>query len=79
MTVTDKREKVRNKILFRNLDIGDVYEDEEGLICIKTTHADEYNDPNCIAFQKGDWEAYHQDLNSEVVKIATDLILRRDM
>ena len=78
MNILDKRERVRNTVEFRDLDIGNVYEDEEGVICIKTSYADDGGENNCIAFQKGDWDAYHQDPCSKVVRIEADLNLRRD-
>ena len=84
MTVTDKRERVRNKIKFADLAIGDVYETvndhNEAIINIKTNW--DWESPNCIFLEnadRGDWETATEDGETEVVKIATDLILRRDM
>lgn len=78
MNINDKRETTKNLVSFAELDLGEVYEDEEGYICIKTTYADEGDENNCIAFLEGNWDAYHQDLHSKVVRIEAELILRRD-
>ena len=78
MKVTDKREVERNLVFFKQLDIGEVYEDEEGYICIKTSYADDCEEMNCIAIQGGGWEAYHQSLDTKVVRVDAELVLRRN-
>lgn len=78
MNVNDKRETTKNLVFFKELDLGEVYEDEEGYICIKTTYADVGGENNCIAFQNGDWNAYHQSLDTKVVRVEADLVLRRN-
>jgi hypothetical protein len=78
MKLNDKREVNRNLISFKELYIGEVYEDEEGYICIKTSFAHDCEELNCIALQGDDWEAYHQSLDTKVVRIEAELILRRN-
>jgi hypothetical protein len=78
MKLNDKRETVENLVFFNQLDIGEVYEDEEGYICIKTSYADDCEGTNCIAIQDGGgWEAYRQSLYTKVVRIDAELVLRR--
>jgi hypothetical protein len=78
MNISDKREVKKNTVLFRELDLGDVYEDEEGIICIKTSYTDDCSENNCIAFQHDDWDAYHQYPDAKVVRVEADLVLRRN-
>lgn len=75
--INDKRETNKNLVFFKELDIGEVYEDEEGIICIKTTYAKDCTEINCIAFQSGTCFTDHQDLNSKVVRIDAELVLKR--
>ena len=78
MNVNDKRQSTKNKVEFRELSLGSVYEDEEGIICIKTSYSDDHGEENCIAYKDYGWDAYHQNIHSKVVKIEADLKLRRD-
>lgn len=78
MKINDKRETNKNLVFFKELDIGEVYEDEDGYICIKTSYANDCLENNCIAFQGGDWIIYHQDSDSKVVKVEAELVLRRN-
>lgn len=78
MKLNDKRETNRNLTSFKELYIGEVYEDEEGYICIKTSFAHDCEELNCIALQGNDWEAYHQALDTKVVRIEAELVLRRN-
>ena len=53
----DNRIKIEATVQFQNLKVGDVYEDDEGIICIKTS-GDDYDDAlygKCIAFINGEW------------------------
>jgi hypothetical protein len=78
MNISDKREVKKNTVLFKELDLGEVYEDEEGIICIKTSYADDCSENNCIAFQHCGWDAYHQYPDAKVVRVEADLVLRRN-
>jgi hypothetical protein len=78
MRLNDKREAEKNLVFFKQLSIGEVYEDEDGYVCIKTSFANDCEEMNCIAFQSDDWEAYHQDLDTKVVRIDAELVLRRN-
>lgn len=78
MKLNDKRETVKNLVFFKELALGEVYEDEDGYICIKTSYANDCLENNCIALQGDNWETYHQDSNSKVVRIEAELVLRRN-
>ena len=52
----DNRIKIKATVQFQHLAIGDVYEDDEGVICIKT--GDDYESSpygKCIAFVNDEW------------------------
>ena len=53
MVVNDRRKNVGGTT-FVNLKVGDVYEDSEGVICIKTSDSDVGN--NCICFVDDEWD-----------------------
>lgn len=67
--------KVEATVQFQDLAVGDVYEDSEGIICIKTSDED-YCDCSygrCIAFVEEEWreevehkEAYVKPLEATV-------------
>ena len=49
--------KIEATVQFQELAVGDVYEDDEGIICIKTSD-DNYGDSpygKCIAFVNNEW------------------------
>ena len=77
MYINDKRETNKNLIFFKELNLGEVYEDEEGYVCIKTSYADDCEEINCLVFLNGDWEAEHQNLDTKVARVEAELVLRR--
>lgn len=84
MELRDNRVKVRNKVAFSDLNIGDVYEfeneDGELMIGIKTNyHTETYNCIFLLNPDRNEWEPSYEIGDVEVVKIATELILRRDL
>lgn len=84
MEIRDNRVKVRNKVKFEDLDIGDVYEfeNDEGelVIGIKTNyHFERYNCIFLLNPDRNEWEPSYEDGDFEVVKVATELVLRRDL
>lgn len=78
MKINDKRETTKNRVFFRELDIGEVYEDEEGYTCIKTSCAKNCTEINCITCQKGTWFANHQLLDAKVVRVEAELVLKKN-
>lgn len=53
----DNRIKIEATVQFQDLAVGDVYEDDEGIVCIKTSD-DNYGDSpygKCIAFVDDEW------------------------
>ena len=74
MDVNDKREQA-DFIEFSELKIGDVYEDRDGIICIKT-HEDDIGH-NCICFIGREWEANLESLDAEVRPLKTCLEIER--
>jgi hypothetical protein len=75
MKVNDKRVKQKPKAFFEDLPIGQVYEDRDGVLCIKT-HDAECED-NCICFVNEKWEVNLESLAAEVVPLATTLEIER--
>jgi hypothetical protein len=63
MFVNDKR-KIIGGTPFVNLKVGDVYEDSEGVICIKTSDND--IDTNCICYVDNEWEANYEEVTTNV-------------
>ncbi len=63
MFVNDKR-KVVGGTTFVNLKVGDVYEDSEGVICIKTSDND--IDSNCICYVDDEWEENCEGVTAKV-------------
>ena len=53
----DNRIKIEATVQFQDLAVGDVYEDDEGVICIKTSNDDYGDSPygKCIAFVNDEW------------------------
>lgn len=78
MIVNDKRERIRKGTLFSEIDIGTVYEDKDGVICIKTSHADTSEQTNCIALIGKDWREDEQNLDDTVYPIVCELTLKED-
>ena len=74
MTIKDTRTK-SNAVNFEDLPIGQVYEDKEGIVCIKT-YGDE-NQDNFICFIRGEWEAQTEGLTTKVIPLKTTLLIER--
>ena len=74
MIINDTRAK-SNKVIFRELSIGQVYEDAVGLICIKTYNEDTQH--NCVTFINGKWNASIEDTMEEVTPLNTTLTIER--
>ena len=77
MKLKDNREVITPKRpTFGDLKVGEVYEDEDGFICIKTS----YSNPteNCIALVGGKWCADHDEEEAIVQPIEAELILKED-
>lgn len=74
MTIKDTRAK-SNAVNFEDLPIGQVYEDKEGIVCIKT-HDSECED-NCICFIRGEWEVNTEGATTKVIPLKTTLLIER--
>lgn len=75
MNVNDKRVKNNFKAFFKELSIGKAYEDEDGILCIKTSSSEE-ND-NCICFPADEWIAHIEALDALVTPLTTTLEIER--
>lgn len=75
MNVNDKRMKDKSKISFEELDVGQVYEDKDGVLCIKTSLSE--IDDNCICFVNGNWEANLESLGSMIIPLTATLEIER--
>ena len=74
MTIKDTRAK-NSTVTFEKLSIGQVYEDAEGIICIKTN--DIGFDDNCISCVNGAWESGTETLSTKVIPLKTTLLIER--
>ena len=76
MDVNDKRNR-KGKIPFKDLEVGQAYEDRFGTLCIKTAENDLNADINCICFIDDKWESNQEGLNTEVSPLVTTLEIER--
>lgn len=76
MDVIDKRNK-QEKIPFKDLEVGQAYEDRYGTLCIKTAENDLGADINCICFVKDAWESNLEGLDTAVTPLVTTLEIER--
>lgn len=74
MTIKDTRTK-NNLVSFEDLSVGQVYEDKDGIICIKTS--DEYTENNCISFVMGKWEMSVESSVAKTLPLKTTLLIER--
>ena len=74
MTIKDTRAK-NVLVSFEDLSVGQVYEDKDGIICIKT--CDEYSENNCISFVMGKWESAVEGSVTKVFPLKTTLLIER--
>lgn len=75
MDVNDKRVKHEANVFFEELEIGQVYEDRDGVLCIKTNNSD--NEDNCICFVGEEWEASLESLTARVIPLIATLEIER--
>ena len=66
MYVNDRR-KLVGGTTFVNLKVGDVYEDSEGVICIKTS--DDAVANNCICYVNDEWEENCEGVTTKVIPL----------
>ena len=72
-----KQEKSPKIIHFEDLHIGDVYRDEEGCICIKTSNNREDNNLTYGYDERPDeWEITSEGFNAEVTPIDAELVIK---
>ena len=75
MNVNDKRVKHEANAFFEELEIGQVYEDRDGVICIKTS--DSTNGHNCICFVREEWETSLESLTAIVIPLIATLEIEK--
>lgn len=76
MDVNDKRDR-REKMPFKDLEVGQAYEDRFGVLCIKTAENELGADINCICFVNSIWESNLEGLDTEVIPLVTTLEIER--
>lgn len=76
MNVNDKRDR-REKVSFEDLEVGQVYEDRFGTLCIKTIKNDAVTDTNCICFINRVWQSNQEWLDTEVTPLTATLEIER--
>ena len=75
MDVNDKRIKHEDNVFFEELEIGQVYEDKDGVLCVKTNASNNKN--NCICFVGEEWEVGSESLTSKVIPLIATLEIER--
>jgi hypothetical protein len=73
MNVNDKRVTHEANAFFGDLEIGQAYEDRDGVLCIKTHDSD--NEDNCICFVREKWESSLESLTARVIPLVTTLTI----
>lgn len=65
-------------VLFEDLKVGDIYRDEDGLICIKTSDKDsaEYNSLTYGYIEVDRWEPTFESFGVRVTPIEADLVIK---
>lgn len=76
MDVNDKRGR-REKVPFKDLEVGQAYEDKFGTLCIKTAENELNADVNCICFANGIWESNQEGFDTLVTPLVTTLEIER--
>lgn len=73
----DNRFKIETTVQFDSLDVGDVYEDEDGIICIKTSgnYYDDSHYGKCIALVNGEWREEEEHRDSYVKPLEATITL----
>jgi hypothetical protein len=73
----DNRIKVKANVQFQNLAIGDVYEDDDGIICIKTGDDSCAGSPygKCIAFVDNEWREEEEHIGTYVTPLEATVTL----
>ena len=76
MKIVDKRDLTK-VVTFEDLDIGDVYKDEDGRICIKVSNQFKDEIPNIIYYECEDaeWETDYEYRYAEAVILNTELVI----
>lgn len=72
----DNRIKIEATVQFQNLAVGDVYEDEEGSICIKT--GDEIGEScygRCLYYDGSEWREEEEHLGTYVKPLEATITL----
>ena len=73
----DNRIKIEATVQFQDIAVGDVYEDDAGVICIKTSD-DNYGDSpygKCIAFINNEWVEEEEHRGTYVRPLEATMIL----
>lgn len=73
----DNRIKIEATVQFKDLAVGDVYEDKDGVVCIKTSD-DNYGDSpygKCISFVDDEWREEEEHGATYVKPLEATMIL----
>lgn len=63
-------------VLFEDLHVGDIYKDEDGYICLKTSYK---GVDNCIIYggsEECTWESGFETASAEVTPLEADLVIK---
>ena len=77
LKVVDERKVAKTTVDFADLPIGAVYEDKEGIICIKVNHecSDSSSYGQCLACINDDWELEEEHHSSKVTPVSAKLTI----
>lgn len=73
-----KKKAEENTVLFDDLKVGDIYRDDDGLICIKISDKNsvEFNSLTYEWSEEGCWEPTFESFGARVTPIEADLVIK---
>ena len=74
MEIVDKRDLTK-VVKFEDLSIGDVYKDEDGMVCIKTSTQFKDGTPNTIYCRGEEWVTGYEYRSAEVIPLNAELVI----
>lgn len=74
MEIVDKRDMPK-LVKFEDLDIGDVYKDEDSMVCIKISKQFKDGVPNTIYYRGEEWVTGYEYRSAEVVPLNAELVI----
>ena len=74
MKINDTRTKPET-VKFNELPLGQIFEADDGVICIKISNQYKDGVPNILMYFSGEWETGYEYTGSEVVPLNAEIII----